>query len=248
MNEIIQKPSRWLRWTLEFLFSLNLAWATVWVERVKTKVLGGHLIGYYVSTFIERVSRHATVSLGEGKTVLEQIVWSFALAMIVFLFLRLLGRFAVVTIALRYLAGAFAIAGFPIVVLQVPFGFIFTNDFTGVLKIGLILEVIVILTCGLFCFARTQLISVPLMVLLLFLHFAFWAHFTESYVNVPDLVRLVRDVPYLHPWSLGLWMSIAFHAGFPLIGLLTSVIWVYYVRRPSESSGRTAGMVMSSTQ
>jgi len=234
MNEIIQKPRRWLQWTYEFVFCLNLAWTTVWVERIQSKALGGRFVEY-ISAIIQRVFPHATISLGEGKTVLEQIVWSFLLAAIGFLLLRLLGRFAVTNVALRTVAGGVAIVAFPVVALKFPFGFILTNDLSGAVEIVLILEVVVVLACGFLYFVRNRLISALLMSLLLFLHFALWAYLTESYVNVPELFRLVRDVPNLHPWSLGLWLSIVFRAGFPLIGLLASVIWVGYVRRTSES-------------
>ena len=38
MNEIIPRPSKWLRWAHEYMFSLNLVWAIVWIERVQTKI------------------------------------------------------------------------------------------------------------------------------------------------------------------------------------------------------------------
>ena len=68
--------SRWLRWTHEYVFSLNLAWTIVWIERVKTKVLGGRVIGDYISALVG--GAYQLVSPIGGRTILDQLIWSLS--------------------------------------------------------------------------------------------------------------------------------------------------------------------------
>src|SRR5579864_6811156 len=111
----IPRSSTWLRWTHEYLLSLNLAWSIVWIERVRTKILGGHFLAHFVSGLVG--GAYQLVSPIGGYTILEQVVWSLVLATIVFFLLRLLSGFAVTNTVLRTIAGALAITAFPIAAL-----------------------------------------------------------------------------------------------------------------------------------
>lgn len=230
MTEITHSPKRWFQWAHEFLFSLNLAWMAVWAKRVTTKLLGGQFLGHYVSVFIRRIP----IGPPEGPTVLEQFVWSFALAAIVFFLLRALAGFEITTVVLRTLAGALAISLFPMVALYSPFAFFGPNPPTGAYRIGLTFEIAVALVGGILYYLRKKWFSYPLFVSVMIAHFLVWAWLTSSYVNVFAIVRLVRDVPYVHPWSLDMWSSIIFDVGSPVIGFLASLTWACYVRHSSK--------------
>lgn len=231
MDEIIPRSSRWLRWAHEYMFSLNLAWIIVWIEREPTPTLGGPVVAGYVDALTVRVFQ--LVSPIGGPTVADQLVWSFGCATIGFLLLRLLSRFAVTNVALRTIAGGLAIAGFPIAALHydVPFHTGYAEAHRAVLSV----EVIVVLVCGTLFYLRTRLISGPRMIVALVFHFTMWAWVTSSYFNFLEF-RDLRSSEYYHPWArtLGvLSFGTVFHCGFPAFGFLASVIWVRYVRRSS---------------
>jgi len=233
MNETIPRPIRLLRWTHEYMFSLNLVWIIVWYERVRTKNLGGRVLAGYVGALV-RGAYQLSSPIG-GHTILEQLVWSFALATIAFLLLRLLSPSALTNFALRTIAGAAAIAAFPIATLF--FGLTYPTRCAGTLKIELAVELIVALICGTFFYLRKGLISGPLMIVILILHFAMWAWVTSSYFNFLEFGDL-RNSEYYHPWArtLGvLTLGAVFHFGLPVLGLLASVVWSRYVRRSSVS-------------
>lgn len=237
MNEIFPRSNKWLRWTHEYAFSLNLVWTIVWIERVQTKVLGGRVISRYVSSLVG--GAYQLVSPIGGYTVLEQLVWSFALATVFFLLIQLMSRFAVVDAALRSIAGAVAIVGFPLAGTFVPFGFISAFSRIEAYHRGLFLEVILVVICaGLYYWRKTPL-SVPLVIVVFLFHFGLWAWVTSSYINVPEFISNLRASAYYHPWgrtlgSLGL--AMIFNFGFPAFGLLASLTWVWYVRCPSKTT------------
>lgn len=229
------KPSKWLRWTHEYMFVLNLAWIIVWYERVRTKNLGGRVLADYVAALFR--GAYQLVSPIGGPTILDQLTWSFVVATIGFFLLRLLSRFAITDVALRTVAGAAAIGAFPIA--NLVFGLTYSSCCAEVNRIGLALEVIVVLTCGILFYLRIGRISGPLMIVALVLHFTMWAWVTSSYFNIPAFVSDMRSFEYYHPWrrTLGsLTFKMVFNFGFPAFGLLASVLWVRYVRPPSESS------------
>jgi hypothetical protein len=236
MNEIIPRSSRWLRWTHEYMFSLNLVWIIVWIVRGSTKTLGGRVLADYVAVLIR--GAYQLVSPIGGHTILEQMVWSFVLAAIGFFLLRLLSRFAVTNIALRTIVGAIAIAAFPIASLF--FGLTYPSYPTCCAeahKTGFALEVIVVLICAILFYLGKRMISGPLMIIALVFHFTMWAWVTSSYFNFLQ-VSALRSSEYYHPWArtLGvLTLGTIFHFGLPAFGLLASLTWVRYVRRSSES-------------
>jgi hypothetical protein len=226
MAEITQQSVRRLRWALELLLSLNLAWLTIWVERVRSKALGGR----YADSLIRGLYRTLRVDVNEGPTVLDQIVWGLFLAAVCFLILRLLSHFAATRDALRRLGGALAIAAFPAATLLSPLGFLDPNRLTGAYRVGLALEVGIISICAFMYYLQKPWMSVRLMTVLIFVHFAFWAAVTEGNTDLPSYIRMAQNAPSNgHPW-LSLWFSMSFHFGAPLIGFLTSVIWTRYVK------------------
>jgi len=233
VNENIQ-GSR-LRWAHECMFSLNLGWTIVWIERVQGKILGGNVLSRYVSSLVR--GAYQLVSPIGGYTILEQLVWSFALAAVFFLLLRLLSRFTVVNAALRTIAGVVAIVGFPLAGTLVPFGFISAASRIDAYHRGLFLEVIIVVICAVLYYRRKPLFSMPLIVLVVLLHFGVWTWITSSYVNVPAFITDLRSSEYYHPWrrTLGsLSLAMAFNFGFPILGFLASITWACYVRSFSE--------------
>jgi hypothetical protein len=235
MTKINRSPKRWLQWAHEFLFSLNLAWIVVWAMRVTTPLLGGQFVGHYVSVFIRRIPLNPIGPGGGGVTVLEQFVWSLALAAIAFFLLRLIARFDTTRVVLRTIAGTLAIAVFPLVALYSPFAFFGPNHPSGASRIGLTLEVAGVLFVGILYYLGKNWFSYTFLISVMAAHFVLWAWLTSSYVSVYAIVRMVRDVPTVHSWSLDMWSSIIFRVGSPLIGLLASLTWASYVRCLSES-------------
>ena len=165
---------------------------------------------------------------------MEQLVWSFALAAIVFFLLRLLEKFDMTTVVLRTVAGGFALAAFPLVALYSPYAFFGPNHPIGGYRVGLTFEITVVLCGGVLYYLRKNWFSYRLLIPVMVAHFGLWAGLTSSYVNPHTVMRLVRDVPDVHPWSLDMWSSIIFRVGSPLIGLLASLIWARYVTWPSS--------------
>jgi hypothetical protein len=236
MNEPISSPSRWLQCIHEYLFSLNLAWIIIWFERVHSKSLGGHVLAHYISVLVGGAYQLVT-PIG-GYPILEQITWSFGVATVGFLLLRLLSGFAITNVALRTIAGAIAIAAFPTATLF--FGLAYPDCCAELNKIGLALETVFVLICGILFYLNKPWISRPLMILALVLHFSLWAWATSSYVNVPSFfsdISILRNSEYYHPWrrTLGaLAFKTVFKYGFSAFGLLASIIWVRYIRRSPD--------------
>src|SRR5271169_5122586 len=222
------------RWTHEYMFSLNLAWAIVWIERSAGKTIARNGTASIVR--LARGLEYLVTPIG-GRTILEQLVWSFALAAGAFLLLRLLSRFAITNVALRTIAGAVAVAGFPFATLLC--GFFWPSYRISFCDWALFLEVAIIFTCGALYYSRKRVVTAPLLISVLLLHFVMWAWLTSSYVNALAFVREMRSTDYYHPWgrTLGsLAISIVFNFGFPIFGFLASLTWVRYVRYSGEIS------------
>jgi hypothetical protein len=215
MSEFIPSSCRWPRYTHEYISSLNLVWAIVWFKRETTKQLVGNVIEHYLAAFWRKALQ--LVSPIGGRTILDQLMLSFFLAIIGLLLLRVLSRFATTNIVLRTIAGAAAIAAFPMA--------------TGVYRTGLWVEVIAVLVCVVLYYLRR--LSIPLMIPILVFHFVFWAWETSSYYDVSTLVGALRGSEYYHPWARTLGVAsfaVVFYFGFPVIGLFASVIWIWYVK------------------
>ena len=235
MNEIAPEPSRRLRWAHEFMLSLNLAWIAVWLVRVRSKTLGGPALAHRVSASVGEA--YQLVSPIGGYTILEQVVWSICASLILFFVLRFTARMAITKFTLRTIAGLLAIGAFPFASLFL--GLTYPACCAGTSVITLTLELILVLTCGIvfYFYLGRRWISTRLMAAVLVLHFAIWAWVTSSYVNVPDLLSDLRNSEYYHPWSRALGvmaLDLTFTLGFAIFGLLSSLIWVRFVGRPSQ--------------
>jgi len=233
MTKITHKPNEWSEWAYEIFFSLNLTWNWIWTEIVTSKQLGGPIIGHYVITFIRKIP----INPSEGVTVLEQFIWSFILTTILFLLVRLFQRLPVTTVILRTFAGVSAFLAFPLAALYSPFTFFTPNELSEPFRIGLMIETLAALTVGMRYSLPKKWLSFQFLIVIMVAHFALWAWVTSSYMNLFELARSVRDVPYLHLWSLGIWASILFHFGSPVIGFLAALTWGRYVKYSSEASG-----------
>lgn len=217
------------------MFSLNLAWAIVWIERVANATLGGNGAASIVARLV-RGAEYLVSPIG-GRTILEQLVWSFVMAGGGFLLLRLLSRFAITNIALRTVSGALAVASFPFATLL--YGFFRPSHRNSLVDWALFLEVAIILTCAALYYLRNRFVTAALLIAVLVFHFAMWAWLTSSYFDALAFIREMRSTEYYHPWgrtlsSLGI--SIVFNFGFPIFGFLASLTWVRYVKHSGEIS------------
>jgi hypothetical protein len=225
-------PSPWLRWTHEYMFSLNLAWAIVWIEGVNTKYMGGPVVAAYFCRFF----RKTIPFLAERDSIVfwELVVWSFMLSVAFFASLRMLSPFAVTDVALRTASGAAAIAMFPLA-MWIPAGPAYQ---IAPYHIAL-LEVIVVLTCGVLYYLRKSPLSTMLMLIVLLVHFTIWAWLRGSYFDVFACISDYRSNTYYHSWGRTLSvcsLKMLYTFGFPVIGLLASMTWVRYVRRIPDSA------------
>lgn len=234
-HEMISGPSGWLRWVHEFMFALNLVWIIVWIERVRTKTLGGPVLANWVFELGRGIYQHVNIN---NSTILDQSIWSFAVASVVFLLLRLFSLSPSADLAMRTIAGAAAIAAYPIATLF--YGMAYPDCCNETSRIVFSLELIIVLICGILFYLRKDWISGPIMIVALALHFILWAWITSSYFNIFEYVS-VRRAAFYHPsWgrtlaSLGLDMVFTF--GFPAFGFLASLTWVRYVSGLAVSVG-----------
>lgn len=227
LTERHKTPGRWFRWTHEGIFSLNVAWGVVWVERVNAKHLGGPIVASSFARLFQMPILYLA-SIG-GRPVVEQIVWSLALALIVFVSLRGLSRFAVTEVVLKTIAGVSAIVIFPMA-MWLPAGPAYQIAPYHIAPT----EVVVVLFCGAVYYLRKLPISDPLMLAILLVHFITWAWITGRYEDIPYCINTFwNSAPYYHScgWAFGLCsVSAIFMFGFPVIGLLAGVTWMRYVR------------------
>ncbi|MGB2635931.1 MAG: hypothetical protein WAM58_18525 [Candidatus Acidiferrum sp.] len=138
---------------------------------------------------------------------------------------------------MRIVAGAVALAGFPFVALQqYPFGLIRSSYESEAYHVALCLEVAFALICGAIFYLQKPWLPTWLILVIFFVHFGAWGWVTSSYVNAPLLISTFRGSPYYHSWAwtVGLTLlSILFNFGFPIIGLLASMLWVGYIKCPA---------------
>jgi hypothetical protein len=236
MKRFLRKASsgtrcRRLRWIYEYSFLLNVIWPIVWFERSNHKYAGGPIIAAYFFRIIHR----AIPLFSERDSILrlEQIVWSLICAAILFMFLRTLSLFLMTDTALQAMAGPFAVALWPLVVVIYP-GMVSVNayDRGESYTPAFFLEIVVILLCTTFYYLRKPIFSIPVMLVILIAHFAFWTLLTHSYDNFPECIHDFRNTNYYHPWRRTLSvcsLRLLFDCGFPIIGLLASLSWMRYL-------------------
>jgi hypothetical protein len=226
----LSTSSKWPRWIHEYLFLLNLAWAIVWIERecvVSKYGVGGHA----VASYFHRIFRYPIALLGHPG-FLEQTVWPLIVATVAFAFLRVLSRFAATDVALRTIAGAAAIGGGPLA-LWITDGFFLQRNYRiESLYIAISLDVIFVSICAILYYLRRPPLSAPLMVVVLLVHFTICVWMTKGYTDILSCFSAYHQ--RFHSWgrtfaTCSIW--IAFRTGFPVVGFLSAVLWVFYVRR-----------------
>lgn len=236
-NETKMIPNS-LKLAHEYAFSLNLAWATVWIGRVKMPVFGG--------PFGSWLSAHATATAGAeqlvapigGHTIMDQLTWSFVIAALIFILLRVLWRTELAKFLLRGFSGIVVALAFPIAALF--FGASFPNSRVNTSWIWLALEVLIVLAFCILYYVHKPRISTRLPVIVFLVHFSLWTWAASNFTGVVGLVNTLRSSEYYHPWmrTLGsLGFALAFNFGFPVIGLLSSLTWLGYLKRQSEIIG-----------
>jgi hypothetical protein len=210
-----------VRYVHEFCFSLNLAWMFEWYDRQK-----GHP-GFFpwaeFSPFLKRLYGH--VGMNEPGTVIEQVVWSVLLALLLFFLIRVLASFLATDLFLEIIGGAVAVVGFPTFYLVFASSSFSANG-GGTHRPWPWLEIALALVfCALFYFRKFP-IPAFIAVLLLGLHFVYWGWVAGSWSGVVVVRSYIL-------WSPAFWILTLFYAGFPLIGILSSLIWGKYLRAGS---------------
>jgi len=233
--------NRILQYLTEYLCSLNLAWALVWVERTTNKSLGGIAVAKIGSGLVHGLEEFV-VPIG-GSTILDQLIWSFIISVVGFSLFCALRGFTFSDQALRVGAGALAIVAFPVATQLLAFGR--SSDASPIegSQVVLTLETAVVLICGVLFLRRNRLISVRRLIALLICHFVLWAWMTSSYINVFSFVRDMRASVYYHPWGrtlCSLSAAMVFNFGFPAFGFLASLSWVLYINSSFSKACKTA--------
>jgi hypothetical protein len=211
-----------LVWCGAFLLSLNIAWVLIWSGRQRQIPMFYSVLGRPLSPYLLNFYRY--IRINESQTVLEQIAWSFVLALpIVFLVLPI--RLTVGKSLLDRVGLVFAFIIFPVAALRSPGSF-----FRGLRVEGLgpwlFVEVAFILAYVLLSFSRKWHIWSRIGLILLALHFILWSWATGSYINA-----------FSHPlgynfWSLNYWISSIFYFGFPILGFTCALNLAYLQDSP----------------
>jgi hypothetical protein len=228
------RVARLVPWANMCLFSLNLAWMTIWYE-------GGFHFSWPHPHWPVRIL-YWPFWMPEPPVVLGHVVWSFALSIPIFLVLLLLARVARAHLFLRAFPGAFAIVGYPFFALRLN-GIIFHSPRIPGHEFWLILETVAVLACGVLYYLRRWPLPSATGVLLLLAHFSFWGWMTESYCNLFDRISAYPPEWRLPPLEvvLGVCIIMLFHYGFPAIGFLSALSSGLYLKLSSDRAPRAAG-------
>jgi hypothetical protein len=196
----------------EAFFSLNLAWILVWHERWRSKQQS--FLAHYLYTHLRFI---------EPQTVIEQVWWSLIIGIFIFLFLRLLSHCGRLERLLLSPGAAVSIAGFPMLVVTFPLWFdhfVRIEQYTPIL----VFEMLLVLLCGGLYHLRKWPIPESLSLIVLLLHFGLWAWVSGCWVSP------IQEVRVYGIGSLGIWISTAFHFGFPVLGFLSTSSWAFHDR------------------
>jgi hypothetical protein len=165
------------------------------------------------------------------ETIVVQVVYSFLLAALIFIFLRLLARLSLTRAFLRTLAGGISLAGFPLFALWCPMCFFYYHEpHIEAHSFWLFLELAIILICTVLYYLRRWPIPAWVSIFLLSLHFSIWGWVTGCYLNP------FSEVHYYSFGGLAFWFDSMFCFGFPVLGFLSSLTWGMYVRLSTESA------------
>ena len=218
--------SRYAGWLCEFLFALNFAWAFEWLDRQMGSP--GLFPRLESSSFLQILHRFAHVE--EPSAVVEQVAWSFVLALLMFPVVRLFGWLMHTKILPRILAGMLALAALPLVYLC--FSWTFLSGGSGIRGWWPIVELVAMLCCGVLYYLRTWPPPTILIVTLLALHFSLWSLVTGTYVNVRF------EIQHYGLTNPAFYVSMMFYFGFPVLGFLSGLAWTGYVRLDDTERAR----------
>lgn len=221
-----------LRWVYEVSFSLNVAWIVVWHYSRTAK-------GPWVfSPWVHRFYRHFPTR--EPEVVVAQVLWSIVFCFIGFLVLRLLSWFSATEMFLRTIAGSLSVLGLPVAALTLggfsnPAGEVLVGDYyqwfypTEAYRLGLWVEVLVVSACVVLYYLKPGQVSGWLGSVLLLLHFSLWSWASGSHVSLTGLARAYGSL------KVAFWISSAYYWGLPVIGFVSSLCWLWYIRPPSAN-------------
>jgi len=224
------RPIRLLESASEGLFSLNLAWVLVWIERAVDRRFGRYSVHFNgFSRFIDHLFQR--VLIAPSLTVLDQIAWSFLLALILFLSVRLVSRFSTMPIYIGVLIAVVAISASPIASLLLPRVYsipsaALVNQYYQVFyraelyRGWLFLELIVaVIFTVLYCLRR-MFVHPSVLILFLLLHFGLW-----SWITGMNVARSILVGNFL---SLSFWLEGFFFWGGTVLGFLAALSsWLY---------------------
>jgi hypothetical protein len=230
------QPRKLLRWVYEVSFSLNVAWIVVWHYSRTTEVFW--LLSPWVNKFYWRF--HTL----EPEVVVAQVLWSAVLCFIGFVGLRLLSWFSATEVFLRTIAGSLSVLGLPVAALILggfsnPAGEILVGDYyqwfypTEAYRLALWVEVLVVFACVVLYYLKPGRVSGWLGSVLLLLHFSLWSWASGSHVSLPGLARAYGSL------RIAFWISSAYYWGLPVIGFVSSLCWLWYIRPPSVNRQRS---------
>ena len=203
------------------LFSLNLAWMTIW-----------YLVGH-TSLGLSDVNTvfHWHFGMPEPGWVARQVVYSFVLCMPFSLVFFLLARVSRAGRHLGAIGGAFAITAFPFHALYTG-EFVFNPKYLDVqlalrvmVFVILVLEPVALLVCAVLYYVRRWAVPIALNAVVLLLHFSLWAWVSGNYAGPLALIRIFAPWPRAPALQIGLRVCIMmiFHNGFPAIGFLSAL-------------------------
>jgi hypothetical protein len=215
--------ARLVGWAQLWFFALYLAWfafeETNWSDSVYFWMLRHHW--------------QMPVTMPEGPNFPMHVVLPFVMSIPLFLIFLLLARLATAEVLLRVFAGGFALIAFPLFTLYhshasnpaappyPPFG----NPSVVENAHQWSLETLVFLALGVFYYLRPRSVPWGLGIVLLVLHFGFWASAAELYRFAP--LRLYA--PYRYPLIV-LLMDYTYFCAFPVIGFLSALSSFTYLK------------------
>jgi hypothetical protein len=225
MTQVLTKMNRISRYTCEVLSSLNIAWTIIWVERTRSHMLGGPIAGRLLRSLDEYIYGHDHVA---AETVIDQIVVSILLAILIFLFLRLvayMGAARSQSALLHYVGGLLTLTMFPMAALCFPFFFFpprASNAFSFIFAISsiwLILELMLALIAGSMYALQKWPFPGPVGILALLVHFGFWSWLTGMYASPFSVLRGYGFQ------TLPACTMLIFFWGFPTLGFFSFIAW-----------------------
>jgi hypothetical protein len=202
MSETIGRNPDYVRWSHELLFSIYCSFLFVWAEESRPFA--------WPTAYLYFWHPHA-VALGRIDFLLFYSEVFLILASVLFLSLRLIRRFAFSRILLRTIAGAVAVAGFPLVCQYRQNQRLFLLD----------IELILAAVSFLLWVYRKWPVPAPLNVVLLIVHYSLWSFLSGE----------ARIVDWRWPSGILDYAWLAYSA----LGLAYTLVWAAYLRHSAST-------------